>query len=170
MASVAAPAGSAVEPSAMSVGKAATPDPDPPDPAGFSAADAPVSEAPLVASAPTPPLETQVQLASLSTSDPVKEDPKPTVRPVETPDECLVAEICIDEYLWSLYERTPKTDVNKVTEQTKETIKKEWQNAHYNQNHYEVRLGGLHVEGSDSGTKGQHIAQGLRDRRPGSRL
>ena len=58
------------------------------------------------------------------TSDPVKEDPKPVVRPVETPDECLVAEICIDEYLWSLYERTPKVDTNKVTEQIKTTVKK----------------------------------------------
>jgi hypothetical protein len=46
----------------------------------------------------------------------VKEYPKPAVRPVETPNECLVAEICIDEYLWSLYERTPKIDTNKETE------------------------------------------------------
>ena len=46
------------------------------------------------------------------------------MRPVETPDECLVAEICIDEYLWSLYERTPKIDTNKVTEQIKTTVKK----------------------------------------------
>ena len=65
-----------------------------------------------------------MQLVSLFTSDPVKEYPKPAVRPVETPDECLVAEICIDEYLWSLYERTPKIDTNKVTEQIKVTVKK----------------------------------------------
>jgi hypothetical protein len=129
MAFVGAPVGSqlrlpepAVAPSAMSVAKAATPDPDPRETA-VPAAEAPVSEAPLVASAPTPPLETQVQFASLSTSDPVKEDPKPTVRPVETPDECAAA--CIDDYLWSLYERAPKVDVNKVTEQTKETVKKD---------------------------------------------
>jgi len=64
-----------------------------------------------------------MQLASVSTSDPIR-DPKPTVRPDETPDECLVADICIDAYLWSLYERTLKVDVNKVTEQTKETVKK----------------------------------------------
>src|SRR5882757_2914775 len=49
---------------------------------------------------------------------------KPAARPFETPDECLVAEICIDEYLWSLYERTPKIDTNKVTEQVKETVEK----------------------------------------------
>ena len=65
-----------------------------------------------------------MQLASVSTSDPVKEDLKPVVRVVETPNECLVAEICIDEYLWSFYERTPKVDTNKVTVQIKATVKK----------------------------------------------
>jgi hypothetical protein len=131
MAFVAAPVGPqlrlpepAVEPSAMSVGNAARPDPDPLETPRLFTAEAPVSEPPLLASAPTPPLETEVKFASVSTSDPVKEDPKPTVRPLETPDECLVAEICIDAYLWSLYERTPKIDVNKVEERTKETIKK----------------------------------------------
>ena len=32
-------------------------------------------------------------------------------------------DICIDEYLWSLYERTPKVDTNKVTEKIKATVK-----------------------------------------------
>src|SRR5262249_25399206 len=50
----------AVEPFAISVAKAATPDSDPRETA-VPAAEAPVSEAPLGASAPTPPLETQVQ-------------------------------------------------------------------------------------------------------------
>ena len=108
--------------------EAATADPDPPETAsvlaGFSAAEVPVLEAPLPDSRPTPPPETRVQLVSLSMLKEVKEYPKPAVRPVETPDECLVAEICIDEYLWSLYERTPKIDTNKVTEQIKTTVKK----------------------------------------------
>jgi hypothetical protein len=77
-----------------------------------------------VAPAGTRPPETRVKLASLFTSDPEKEYPKPAVRPVETSDECLVAEICIDEYLWSLYERTPKVDTIKVTERIKVTVKK----------------------------------------------
>ena len=64
-----------------------------------------------------------VSLFTSFTSDPMKEDPKPAVRPVETPNECLVAEICIDEYLWSLYERTRKVDTNKVTERIKTTVK-----------------------------------------------
>jgi hypothetical protein len=54
----------------------------------------------------------------------VKEHPQPAARPVEILDECLVAEICIDEYLWSLYERTPKIDTNKVTTRIKTTVKK----------------------------------------------
>jgi hypothetical protein len=70
----------------------------------------------------------------------VKEYPKPAVGPIETPNECLVAEICIDEYLWSLYERTPKIDTNKETERIKETVKKK-ANAGHNKNHYEVRRG-----------------------------
>jgi hypothetical protein len=63
-------------------------------------------------------------LVSLFRSDRLEEDLKPAVRPVETPNECLVAEICIDEYLWSFYERTPKVDTNKVTERSKATVKK----------------------------------------------
>jgi len=37
--------------------------------------------------------------------------PKPPVRSIESPHEC-VADICIDEYLWSLYERTTKIDTD----------------------------------------------------------
>ena len=67
-------------------------------------------------------------LGSLFTSDPLKQDAQPIVRPLETPSECPAPEICIDDYLWALYERTPKIDTNKVVErfevQTHVTIKK----------------------------------------------
>src|SRR5215475_13722774 len=43
---------------------------------------------------------------------------------VNSVDECMVAQICIDRYLWSLYERTPKIDTIKVPEQIKVTIKR----------------------------------------------
>ena len=46
------------------------------------------------------------------------------VRSIETVDECLVPEICIDQYLWSLYQRTPKRDTSKVVEQRKVTVTK----------------------------------------------
>jgi hypothetical protein len=103
----------------MFVAKAATPDPDPRE------TSVPAAETPVVASAPTPPLQTQIQLASVSTSDPMNGYPKPTVRPNEASDECAGDQTCIDQYLWSLYERAPKVDVNKVTEQKKETVTKD---------------------------------------------
>jgi hypothetical protein len=127
-ASVAAVAGRppepAVKPAAIPVGQAAAPaDPNPPETASTSAAEAPVVETASSDSRPASPPDTSFQLASLPTSDPAPY-PTPAVRPVGTPDECLVVDICIDEYLWSLYERTPKTDTEKLTDKIKETIKK----------------------------------------------
>jgi len=83
--------------------------------AAFSAADA---------MADPDASERRVQLASLSPSDPVKEYPSTAVRPVERSKDCLGVEACIDEYLWSLYERTPKIDTNKMSETIKVTVKK----------------------------------------------
>jgi hypothetical protein len=72
-----------------------------------------------------PPLETpSVQVAFASTPDPVQGYAKGAVSSVETSDECLVAEICIDRYLWSLYQRAPKVDTIKVPERIKVTVKK----------------------------------------------
>lgn len=36
------------------------------------------------------------------------------MRSTETLDKCLVREVCIDQYLWSVYQRTPKQDTVKV--------------------------------------------------------
>ena len=74
----------------------------------------------------TPPqAKPPVRLVSLfRPALPEDEDLKPAVRVVETPNECLVAEICIDDYLWAFYERTPKVDTNKVKERVKATIRK----------------------------------------------
>jgi hypothetical protein len=44
--------------------------------------------------------------------------------PRETIDECLAAEGCVDQYLWSLYERTPKIDSVRVFEKKRVRIKK----------------------------------------------
>jgi hypothetical protein len=43
---------------------------------------------------------------------------------VDSVDECMMAQICIDRYLWSLYERTRKIDTIKVPEQTNVTVKR----------------------------------------------
>jgi hypothetical protein len=57
-----------------------------------------------------------LQLVPLSTSDPINEYAKPATDGVKTPAECLPTETCVNEYLWSLYVRTPKLDMNKVSE------------------------------------------------------
>src|SRR6516162_6352167 len=106
---------------------AATIDPGPRETfglAGVSAAEAPVVEAASPDAGPTPPPETHERLVSLFRPEaPVEEAPQPAVRPIEIVDECLVVDVCIDEYLWALYERTPKVDTNKVTKQIKTTVK-----------------------------------------------
>jgi hypothetical protein len=65
-----------------------------------------------------------VQVATASTLDPVPNDAREAVRSIEILDECLVVDICIDQYLWALYQRTPKEDTIKVQEQRKLTVKK----------------------------------------------
>ena len=72
----------------------------------------------------TPPEKPPVQVATASTADPVPSDAKEAVSSVEIIDECLVADICIDRYLWALYQRTPKEDCIKVHERRKVTVKR----------------------------------------------
>jgi hypothetical protein len=65
-----------------------------------------------------------VQVATANPSDAVPNDVKEAVNSVEILDECLVAETCIDQYLWAIYQRTPKEDTIKVDERRKVTVKK----------------------------------------------
>src|SRR6266436_6865319 len=71
-----------------------------------------------------PPETPPVQVATANTPDPVLNDAKEAVNTIETLEECLVADICIDRFLWALYQRTPKEDTIKVHEQRKLTVKK----------------------------------------------
>jgi len=92
---------------------------------GVSVTDVAIVDAALPGPRPMPPPETPaVQVASASTPDPVQGYAKEAASSIETPDECLVAEICIDRYLWSVYQRTPKVDTIKVRDQIKVTVKK----------------------------------------------
>jgi hypothetical protein len=117
----------AVAHAAVPAADAARVDPDPRETAfglaGSAAAEAPAVEDPLSDARPTTPPETHERLVSLFRPEPAEEYLKPATRPVETLDECLVVDVCIDEYLWALYERTPKVDTNKVTKQIKTTVK-----------------------------------------------
>jgi hypothetical protein len=71
-----------------------------------------------------PPETPPVQVATANPSDLVPNDVKDAVSRIEIQDECLVAETCIDRFLWALYERTPKLDMIKVQELRKVTVKK----------------------------------------------
>jgi hypothetical protein len=51
-------------------------------------------------------------------------EPEVNVSPLEASDECVLSEECIDQYLWSVYERAPKVDTIKVEERIKTTVKK----------------------------------------------
>jgi len=82
-------------------------------------------EAPLPDASPMlPPEAPPVQMATVNVLDPVQEEAKKPVSSIERLDECPVPEICIDQYLWSLYERAPKVGATKVVEQIKETVEK----------------------------------------------
>jgi hypothetical protein len=81
------------------------------------------------------PSETpSVQTATTGTADPLPQDALPQYTPpqdtrttpsrIEIVGECLVAEPCIDQYLYALYERTPKEDSIKETEKRKVEIKR----------------------------------------------
>jgi hypothetical protein len=71
-----------------------------------------------------PPESPPVQVAIASTPDPVPNDAKEAVGSIEILYECLVPEICIDRFLWALYERTPKEDTIKVQDRRKVKVKK----------------------------------------------
>jgi hypothetical protein len=73
---------------------------------------------------------------------------QPAIRTLEINEECLVAEICIDRYLWALYERAPKVDAIKVYEQRKVTIKRKGKTRNCHQDLHQACRRGLRLEGS----------------------
>jgi hypothetical protein len=64
-----------------------------------------------------------VSAAAAATIDPQPQDAAIPGR-IEIIGECLVAETCIDQYLWALYERTPKKDTIKEVDRYKVKVKK----------------------------------------------
>ena len=65
-----------------------------------------------------------VQTATAGMADPLAQDNRTAPSRVEIVGECLVVEPCVDQYLFALYERTPKEDTIKETEKRKVTIKR----------------------------------------------
>ncbi len=62
--------------------------------------------------------------ATAGTAEPPPQDIGTARSRIELVGECMVAEACIDQYLFALYERTPKEDTIKEREQRKVTIKR----------------------------------------------
>jgi hypothetical protein len=85
----------------------------PRDPSGSAALSAPP---------PMPQPKPPVLLAAASPTDTVQNVARPAISS-EAPDACPEPDVCIDQYLWSLYERTPKVDTIKVEEKIKVKVK-----------------------------------------------
>jgi hypothetical protein len=69
------------------------------------------------------PVAPSVQITNANKSYQVQMEKK-RANSIEIFDECLVPEICVDRYLWALYERAPKVGPAKVVEEIKETVEK----------------------------------------------
>ena len=113
----------AVEPeTAMAAATMAAPD----EPNTAAAAAEPlIVEAALPDSSQIPAPELPlVQVASVDPSDPAPAEVREVVARIEIRDECLVVDICIDQYLWALYQRTLKEDTDKVRERRKVVVKR----------------------------------------------
>jgi len=68
------------------------------------------------------PAAPPVLFAAVSRTDLVQNAARPA-ESSEALDACHERDVCIDQYLWSLYERTPKVDTVKVEEQIKVKVK-----------------------------------------------
>jgi hypothetical protein len=88
------------------------------EPKSFAVAS--LTDSSQILSPETPP----VQAETAGTPDPVSSNTQESVSTLEIREECLVVDICIDRFLWALYERTRKEDTIKVYEQRKVTIKR----------------------------------------------
>jgi hypothetical protein len=95
-------------------------------PAAISAPEPAIVEAALPEPKQALPDETQPEEEETAgTPDPVQNDTKVALSAsIEIFDECLQADVCIDRFLWALYQRTPKRDTVKHHERRKVTVKK----------------------------------------------
>src|SRR5712672_87655 len=85
----------------------------------------PVVETALTNSPDVPPTEpAPLQVAMANPSDLEPGDAGNAVSSIEIVDECLVVDICVDRYLWALYQRTPKEDTIKELERRKVAVKR----------------------------------------------
>ncbi|WP_456670711.1 peptidase M15 [Bradyrhizobium sp. USDA 3240] len=95
-----------------------------PDATATSSEPKSIVVAALPDSSQTLPVETSRVQTTTASAPPVSSDTKEAARPLDIFEECLVVDVCIDRYLWALYERTPKEDTISVQEQRKVTVKR----------------------------------------------
>ncbi|MEO6380754.1 MAG: peptidase M15, partial [Nitrobacter sp.] len=85
----------------------------------------PVVDAISINSQDVPPTKpAPVQVASANPSDFELGNANKAVTSIEIVDECFVVDICVDRYLWALYQRTPKEDTIKKREWRSVTVKR----------------------------------------------
>ncbi len=94
-----------------------------------SAASEPVVKGPVLAALEVPdqklpPWPLEASSHPNETVGPKTEEVYDALGSTEIVDECLVLDICVDRYLWQLYQRTAKEDSIKESSQKKVTIKK----------------------------------------------
>jgi len=112
-----------LRPAAVPVAIASSSTPDPERNEAKEAAGLVVAGAALSDPPPMPqPATSPVLLAATNPTDPVQNAGRPVIRS-EALDACPEPDVCIDQYLWSLYERTPKVDTVKVEERIKVKVK-----------------------------------------------
>ena len=75
------------------------------------------------AASSTETLDESLSYSSQTFASETPSDAREAVNSTETRDECLLRDVCIDQYLWSVYQRTPKQDTVKVVERRKVTVK-----------------------------------------------
>ncbi|MGV7217174.1 hypothetical protein [Bradyrhizobium sp. UFLA05-112] len=82
----------------------------------------------LASADPTDVLPAETPPLAAASAEPVSTDATAVTRegpdPLEVADECLVVDVCIDRYLWALYQRTPKEDSIKEEERRSVTVKR----------------------------------------------
>ena len=94
---------------------------------GAPAASEAVKAEPVLAALEAPteePPKPSLDGTTRSNSVPKTEDVYDATSATEIVDECLVIDICVDRYLWQLYQRTPKEDSVRESTQRKVTVRK----------------------------------------------
>jgi len=91
------------------------------------ASDKPAPAVETASTSPSEMLPTEappVQSTTASEPDRAPADTTETVSSIEIVDECWVVDICVDRYLWALYQRAPKEDTIRVPERRSLTVRK----------------------------------------------